>query len=76
MTGILSVGIEAWMMQLMFAMLRIGGTLVAAPIFSAIGVPLQVRVVLAGAIGVLVLSVYPVDVPYDILSLQGLVIVI
>lgn len=76
MTGILSVGIEAWLMQLMFAMLRIGGTLVAAPIFSAIGVPLQVRVVLAGAIGVLVLSVYPVDVPHDILSLQGFVIVV
>ena len=70
-----SVAIEAWMVQLIFAMTRIGGTLVTAPIFSAIGVPLQVRVVLAASIGVLVLGVYPIDAPADPLSLQGFAII-
>src|SRR3546814_1222426 len=74
--GIPSIGIEAWLVQLMFAMLRIGGTLIAAPIFSALGVPMQVRVVLAGAVGVLVLGLYPLDVPADPLSLQGMVIIV
>ena len=75
MTGLSSIAMESWLVQLMFAMVRIGGTIVAAPIFSAIGVPLQVRVVLAGAVGVLVLSVYPIDVPFDPLSLQGFAII-
>lgn len=75
MTGLPSIAIEGWLVQLMFAMLRIGGTLVSAPIFSAVGVPLQVRVVLAASIGVLVLGVYPLDVPADPLSLQGFVII-
>ncbi len=75
MTGLSSIGIEAWLVQLMFAMLRIGGTLVAAPIFSAVGVPVQVRVVLAGAIGVLVLGLHPLDVPADPLTIQGFAII-
>src|SRR3546814_14168859 len=56
---------------MIFAMARIGATLVSAPIFSALGVPLQVRVILAGAVGVLVLGLYPLEVPADPLSLQG-----
>src|SRR3546814_4041548 len=52
-------------------MVLIASTLVSAPIFSALGVPLQVRVILAGAVGVLVLGLYPLEVPADPLSLQG-----
>ena len=63
MTAIPSVAIESWLVQMMFAMLRTGGALVSAPIFSAIGVPVQVRVVLAGAVGFLVMSVYPLSPP-------------
>lgn len=71
MTAIPSLAIEAWLVQMIFAMARIGATLVSAPIFSALGVPLQVRVILAGAVGVLVLGLYPLEVPADPLSLQG-----
>src|SRR3546814_13258328 len=56
---------------MIFAMARIGATLVSAPIFSALGVPLPVRVILAGAVGVLVLGLYQLEVPADPLSLQG-----
>src|SRR3546814_118554 len=71
LTAIPSLAIEAWLVQMIFAMARIGATLVSAPIFSALGVPLQVRVILAGAVGVLVLGLYPLEVPADPLSLQG-----
>lgn len=65
--------LEAEFWRLVFAMTRIGAALVAAPLFGAAGVPMQVRVIVAGAIAVLVCAWTPLQAPADLLTLAGLV---
>ena len=65
--------IEAELWRLIFVMARIGAALLAAPIFGAMSVPVQLRIVLAGAIAVFVLAWTPVVTPPALLSLPGLV---
>ena len=61
--------VEASLFGLIFAMVRIGAAFIAAPVFGAVIVPLQVRIVLAGAIGILVVNNAPVASPAAIFSL-------
>lgn len=68
--------VEAEFWRLVFVMTRIGAALVAAPLFGAITVPPQARVMLAGAIAVLVCAWTKVEVPHQILSMPGLVAVL
>lgn len=68
--------IEARLWELLFVMTRIGAALLAAPLFGAGAVPVQVRVILAGALGVLVCAWTPVAVPPAIFSLAGLLAVL
>jgi flagellar biosynthetic protein FliR len=62
------LSIEPQLWALAFVMVRIGAAFVVAPVFGAVGVPLQVRVALSAAIGVLVLGVQPVVVPTSVFS--------
>jgi len=48
---------------------RVGAAFVAAPVFSAVAVPLQVRILLAAAIGVLVMNSAAIEAPGAIFSL-------
>lgn len=64
---------ELW--RLLFMMTRIGAALVAAPFFGAVGVPVQLRVGLTGAIAVLLCAWTPIQAPEAMLSLSGLLIV-
>ena len=57
------LAIEPQLWALIFVMVRVGAAFAAAPVFGAVGVPVTVRVVLAGAIAVLVLAVHPVAAP-------------
>lgn len=78
MTDLLTLfggGPEGALIQLFFAMLRTGGALLSAPVFSALGVPLQIRTVLAAAVAVLVIAVHPLATPADPLSLAGITII-
>ena len=55
---------EAWLAQLMFVMLRIGGAFLAAPVVSALAMPLRARLVLtvglaAGVMGTIDLAPPP-----------------
>ena len=63
--------LEADLWRLLFVMTRIGAALLAAPFFSAAAVPMQLRVAIAGAIGILVINWLPVQVPPAILSANG-----
>ncbi len=65
MSGPLGFGlsVEPKLWALIFVMVRIGAAFVAAPVFSAVSIPVTVRVALSGAIGVLVLAVHPVAPP-------------
>jgi flagellar biosynthetic protein FliR len=64
--------LEAELWRLVFAMTRIGAALLAAPLFSAVAVPVQLRVGIAGAIAVLVCAWLPLSPPPALLSLPGL----
>jgi len=62
---------EFW--RLVFMMTRIGAAVAAMPLFGAAGVPPQARVILAGALAVLVCNWTPVAAPANLLSLAGMV---
>lgn len=64
--------LEAELWRLLFVMTRIGAALLAAPFFGAGAVPPQVRVIMAGALAVLVCAWTPVAAPPALLSLAGL----
>lgn len=68
--------IEQELWRLVFAMTRIGAALLAAPLFGATGVPIQLRVAIAGAIGVMVCAWTPLVPPAALLSAVGLVTIL
>ncbi|MCC2980015.1 flagellar biosynthetic protein FliR [Sphingomonas sp. IC4-52] len=63
------LSIEPQLWALIFVMVRVGAAFVAAPVFGNVSVPLQVRVVLAGAVGVLVLGMHDVTPPPQVFAL-------
>lgn len=67
--------IEAEFWRWAFIMTRIGAALMAAPFFGATSVPMQVRVIMTGAVGVLVCNWTGVQAPPALLSVPGLLAV-
>lgn len=67
--------VEAEFWRWLFVMTRIGAAVLAAPMFGAGGVPMQARVILTGAIAVLVCAWTPVVAPPAMLSAQGILMV-
>lgn len=68
--------LEAEFWRLLFAMTRIGAAMLAAPFFGGSTVPAQVRVIVTGAIAVLVCAWTPLVAPPALLSLPGVLIVL
>ena len=68
--------IEQELWRLVFAMTRIGAALLAAPLFGAASVPVQLRVAIAGALGVMVCAWTPLARPPALLSATGLVTIL
>ncbi|TCM18852.1 flagellar biosynthetic protein FliR [Novosphingobium sp. PhB165] len=64
---------EFW--RLLFVMTRIGAALLAAPMFGIAGVPPQARVIVAGAIAVMVCAWTQVQAPPALFSLMGMLAV-
>ena len=62
------LSIEPQLWALLFVMVRVGAAFVAAPVFGNVSVPLQMRVVLAGAIGVLVLGEADITPPPQVFA--------
>lgn len=69
------LSIEPQLWTLLFAMVRIGAAFVAAPVFSAVSIPLPARITLAGAIGLLVMNVTHITPPGAIFSLNTMIMV-
>jgi len=68
--------LEAEFWRLVFVMTRIGAALLAAPIFGAGSVPVQVRVIATGALAVFICVWFPaVQPPANLLSLAGMLAV-
>ncbi len=70
------LSIEPQLWSLLFVMIRVSATFIAAPVFGAISVPLQVRVALAGAVGILVLGAHPVAAPEQIFAASTILAVL
>jgi flagellar biosynthetic protein FliR len=64
----LGLSIEPQLWALIFVMVRVGAAFVAAPVFGNVSVPVQVRVVLTGAVGVLVLGMHDVTPPPQVFA--------
>jgi flagellar biosynthetic protein FliR len=62
------LAIEPQLWTLLFCMVRVGAAFIAAPVFSAVAIPLQVRLILSGAIGVLVMNVTQIHAPEQIFA--------
>jgi len=67
--------LEAEFWRVVFLMTRIGAAMVAAPIFGAMGVTVQVRLIMTGAIAVFVAAWTDVAPPADLFSLAGMLVV-
>lgn len=65
----LGLAIEPQIWTLVYTMVRVGAAFIAAPVFGAVGVPMQVRVVLAGAIAVLAMNTMPITPPTEVFAL-------
>ncbi len=73
MNGV-DLGLGAWevnLWQLIFMMTRIGGALLAAPLFGAASIPVQIRISLAGAIAIFMMVWMPVQTPEELLTMAG-----
>jgi len=67
--------VEAEFWRWIFVMTRIGAAMLAAPLFGAGSVPPQLRVIMAGAIAVLVCAWMPLTTPPALFSAMGLLMV-
>jgi flagellar biosynthetic protein FliR len=68
--------VEAEFWRWLFVMTRIGAAMLAAPFFGAGSVPMQARVVVTGAIAVMVCVWTPVAAPPTLLCAKGIMMVL
>lgn len=66
--------VEAEFWRLLFVMTRVGAAFLAAPLFGAASVPMQVRVSLTGAVAAMICAWTPVAAPPALFTLSGLLI--
>ncbi|MCW4462515.1 flagellar biosynthetic protein FliR [Sphingomonas sp. BT-65] len=63
------LSIEPQLWALLFTMVRVGAAFVAAPVFGAVSVPMNVRILLTAAIGILSMNAVPIEAPGEIFAL-------
>ncbi|MHA6721742.1 flagellar biosynthetic protein FliR [Sphingomonas sp. RS2018] len=63
------LAVEPQLWTLLFTMIRVGAAFIAAPVFGAVSVPLPVRIVLAGAIGILAMNARVIAAPEQVFAL-------
>lgn len=69
-------GVETQLWVWLIAMIRPGAAFIAAPVFGAPAVPLQLRLILALALGLAALNSVTIQLPADgIASIQGVLMV-
>lgn len=66
--------LEAWIASYLWPFVRIGACFMAVPLFSASAVPVRLRVVIAGALTVLVAPLVPAPPQIPLLSAAGAVV--
>lgn len=63
------LSIEPQLWALLFTMVRVGAAFVAAPVFGAVSVPMNVRILLTAAVGILSMNAVPIDAPGEVFAL-------
>ena len=68
--------LEMWLTQLLWPFVRVGACLMVAPTFSAVYVPPRIRIVLAGAIALIIAPLVPAPAGLAPFSAAGLLITV
>ncbi|HTT01928.1 MAG TPA: flagellar biosynthetic protein FliR [Steroidobacteraceae bacterium] len=68
--------IEGWLAQMFWPFVRIGACLMIVPGFASLGVPVRVRIVLAGSLALLIAPLVPAPVGITPFSVAGIVVTV
>src|SRR6187399_2420133 len=74
MLSITTGQLEGWLAQLLWPFIRIGACFMVAPAFGAVFVPARVRIVLAGAVAMIVAPLITTPADITVFSLTGIVV--
>ena len=66
--------LETWLAQVLWPFVRVGSCLMVAPVFSSQAVPVRIRIVLAGAIALILAPLVPIPAGLAAFSIEGLVV--
>ncbi|MGC1459811.1 MAG: flagellar biosynthetic protein FliR [Steroidobacteraceae bacterium] len=66
--------LETWLDQVLWPFIRVGSCLMVAPVFSGQTVPVRIRIVLAGAIALILAPMIAIPADLSAFSLAGLVV--
>jgi len=66
--------LEAWLGQVLWPFVRVGSCLMVAPVFSSQAVPMRIRIVLAGAIALILAPLIVIPPQLSAFSIAGLVV--
>jgi flagellar biosynthetic protein FliR len=69
------LAIEPQLWALLFTMVRVGAAFLAAPVFGAVAVPLNVRILLTAAVSILSMHAAPIAVPGEVFVLTTILAV-
>jgi flagellar biosynthetic protein FliR len=69
------LAIEPQLWALLFTMVRVGAAFLAAPVFGAVAVPLNVRILLTAAVSILSMQAAPIAVPGEVFVLTTILAV-
>jgi len=66
--------LETWITQMIWPFFRVGAALMVAPVFSSQAVPARIRIVLAGAIALILAPMITIPPQLSAFSIEGLVV--
>jgi flagellar biosynthetic protein FliR len=66
--------LETWLGQVLWPFIRVGSCLMVAPVFSGQAVPTRIRIVLAGAIAMILAPMISIPPQLEPFSIEGLVV--
>src|ERR1700753_3575567 len=67
---------EAWLAQLLWPFIRVGACFMVAPAFGALFVPPRIRIVLAGAVALIIAPLVPSPPDIAMFSAAGMVVTV
>jgi flagellar biosynthesis protein FliR len=68
--------LETWLGQVLWPFVRVGSCLMVAPVFSSQAVPARIRIVLAGAIAMILAPMITIPAQLSAFSIEGLVVTV